>query len=74
MDSAGNWSFRPHTISGSYAVFDLTEGDTAYAVIHAEPELTGWYIVAGVAVLVVTGLLVMVLVLRKKKASSEKTE
>ncbi len=71
-DGAENWRMVEHTTDGSYAVFPLTGGDSAIAMVQSDKDFTLFLVAGGIAALILT--LTCLLIWWKKKPGKGKTQ
>lgn len=70
----GNWVQVPHTVNGSYFVFDIDAQTTTFCVVSVQNTPLWLYGVAGAAILCAMGVISAILIKRKKTKKSEKAE
>ena len=68
--ASGKWKEVPHRVEGSYAVFDLSPGDDAVALFHAQSYLWIWILAGSVLLVLLVGG-IPIAVIRKRKTASK---
>lgn len=66
-DSKGNWRTVSATEDGSYLVFSVSDGDIALRLQEAPTNYVLWIVLAITAVILITGCVVLIVVLRRRK-------
>lgn len=72
-DLTGLWRDVTFTVDGSYLVFSVDDGDIAVRLLEAPANYTIW-ILAGAGVLVIAGVNLWILLLRRRRKAKKKTE
>lgn len=66
-DPDGNWRQVTHTIHGSYLVFDTNGHSNTFCVVLVQRTPWEFYVAAGVALLVIAGIVTILAIKRKKR-------
>jgi len=66
-DGSGNWKQVPHTINGSYLVFQTDGQSNAFCVVSVQSAPWGLYILSGCVFLVIAGIVMIVVIKRKNR-------
>ena len=66
-DQSGNWKQVNHTTNGSYLVFQTDGNANAFCVVPAAHMPWQIYLISGVSILVIAGVILLVVIKRRKR-------